>query len=238
MNKVIIKIANTKVTNGYSVKLLKVGADGTTPLEGAWFKLVESESTQPIQISTQGTEIDTGVLNSEGEVNLTYVLEETTQPNGYIKIDGQREVKIKAKVELQDNTYQITEVELLEEIDEISISEENNIITIKVKNEPIIITGQYNVVLRKVDENGNILNGSKFKVSGTEYDLSTGEVTIFENQQITEEDLQNGIDFTYIIEETVVPVGYNGIGVSEVNIKAQVEEIGNNYKLSSAKISR
>ena len=109
-----------------------------------------------------------------------------------------------------------------------------NEITITNSYIPVEITGKYNVLLRKVDENGNILNGSKFKVSGTEYDLSTGEVTIYENQQITEENLLNGINFTYILQETVVPVGYNGIENTEINIKAQVQKVENQYKLIRA----
>ena len=104
-------------------------------------------------------------------------------------------------------------------------------ITITNTYVPIKITGKYNVVLRKVDQNGNILTGSKFKLNGTEYNLSTGETTICENQQITTEE---EINFTYIIEETLIPEGYKGIEKTEVNIKAQVQKINNNYRLIRA----
>lgn len=227
LNKVVLKIINNKIENGYSVKLLKVGEDGTTAIEGAYFKINNGEA---ILISKDGKEIATGTLKNDGELNLTYKLEETIAPEGYIKIDGQKEVKINAKVELKDIEYQITEVKLTEEIEGITVAEENNVITIKVENK-ILVNGNYNVVLRKVDENGDKLIGSKFKVSGTEYDLSTGEVIVYENQQISSED---SIDLTYIIEETLVPAGYNGIEITEVNIKAKVEKKDNNYKLTKA----
>lgn len=217
-------ITNTHLTNGYSVKLLKVGEDGTTAISGAWFKINDGQATL---ISQTGTEIATGTISESGDLELEYKLEEITAPEGYVKLTEPKVVKIKAKVELIDNEYQITEVAIQEEVDGVTISEENNVITIKVENK-VEVTGKYNIVLRKVDANGNKLEGSKFKVNGTEYDLLTGEVIIYENQQITSE---NPIDFTYIIEETVVPAGYNGIEITEVNIKAQIQKLDNNYKL-------
>ena len=228
LNKVIIKIINTKVTNEYSVKLLKVDEDGETPIEGAWFRVNEG---QPIQVATTGNEIGAGTLSDESELELVYKLEETIAPDGYIKINGQKEVRIRAEVELQDNIYQIKDVNLEEDLEGIGVSVNNNVITIKVENKPII-TGKYNIVLRKVDANGDKLLGSKFKVSGTEYDLSTtGEVVIYENEEIkTDRD----IDFMYMLEEILVPTGYNGIETTEVNIKAQVQKVDNNYKIIRA----
>ena len=92
LNKVIIKVVNTKIENSYSVKVVKVGEDGLTLLEGAWFKI---NNGQPILVSKEGNEIATGILNSENEIDLEYKIEETTAPDGYIKIEGQKEVKIK-----------------------------------------------------------------------------------------------------------------------------------------------
>ena len=107
--------------------------------------------------------------------------------------------------------------------------ENTNEITITNTHIPVVITGKYDVVLRKVDEKGNVLIGSKFKVNGTEYDLSsTGEVKIYENQQITSTD---DINFTFILDETVVPSGYIELDDAEVNIKARVEEDDENYKI-------
>lgn len=225
LNKVIIKIVNTKKTNEYTVQLLKVGEDGTTPISGAWFKINDGQATL---ISETGHKIAKGTLSENGELNLTYKLEETVSPDGYIKIDGAKEVKINAKVELKENEYQITEVNLTNELEGITISEENNVITIKVKNE-VEITGKYNVVLRKVDENGNILTGAKFEVDGTEYELSTGEVTLLENKDLTS---TNNIDLTYTLKETGVPEGYEGIEDTTIYINAKVIKDGNSYKIT------
>ena len=237
LNKVIIKIVNTKVSNGYNVKLVKVKEDGETPLEGAVFIVNDG---QPKPVTLNGIEIDSGVLNSENlndknEIELEYILKEQTAPNGYIKIAEPKTVKIKAKVELVDNTYEITEVHLIDELDEISVSEENNVITIKVKNEPII-TGKYNVVLRKVDENGNRLLGSEFemKAVGSEewkkYNLVNGEVKLYD------EDIElystDDIELFYNIKETKVPAGYMGIEETVIQKIAKVEKNGNRYNIS------
>ena len=237
LNKVIIKIVNTKVSNEYKVKLLKVGEDGITALDGAIFKV---NNGQPIPVTLNGIQIDSGVLSSEklnnkNEIDLEYVLKEENAPNGYIKIAEPKTVKIKAKVELVNNTYEITEVNLIDELDEIDVIEDGNVITIKVKNEPII-TGKYNVILRKVDENGNVLTGSKFEIKRNEferekeYDLVNGEAKLFE------EDIDlystDDIELFYNIKETKVPNGYIGIEDTIVKLTAKVEKDGNRYKLT------
>ena len=227
LNKVVIKIVNTKIENGYSVRLLKVGEDGETTLEGAWFKVNDG---QAILVSKDGKEIASGTLNNENDLELTYNLEETQAPNGYIKINDKKEVKIKAKVELVDNEYQIKEVELQEELENITISEEDNVITIKVENQPII-TGEYNVVLKKVDENGNILTGSKFEINDKEYNLSTGEVILLENIELLSTD---DIILNYNIKETTAPEGYVGIADTTINVQAKVQKEFNEYKLIRA----
>ena len=216
LNKVIIKIVNKKIENAYSVKLLKVSEDGVTPIEDAWFKINDNKA---IQISKEGNEIETGILGNNNELTLKYKLEETIAPSGYIKIDGQKEIEIKAKIELKDNKYEITEVKLVNNIEGITISEENNVIILKVANKPEVITGKYNVLLKKVDEKGNILKGAKFEIDGTEYDLTDGEKIILENEQLTSTD---SVTKTYNIKETVVPEGYEKLEDTEVIINATV----------------
>lgn len=222
-------ITNTHIPNEYIVKLFKVGEDGTTPINGAWFKINNGQATL---INEAGHEIATGTLSENGELNLTYKLEETVAPDGYIKIDGVKEVKIHAKVELIDGKYEITEVNLLEEIDGVTVTEENNVIVIKVKNEAEI-TGKYNILLRKVDENGNILPGAKFEINGKEYELTDGEALILENQDLTS---NQDIDLTYVLKETKAPDGYEKIEDKVISIKAKVQKEGNNYKLIRAEL--
>ena len=53
--------------------------------------------------------------------------------------------------------------------------------TITNTHVPVVITGKYDVILRKVDENGDVLVGAKFEFDGEEYDLTTsGEVKVKE----------------------------------------------------------
>ena len=223
-NKVTIKIVNTKKTNEYFVRLLKVGEDGTTPLSGAWFKINEGQATL---ISEAGEEIASGTISESGELNLEYILEEVTAPEGYIKLTESKHVKISAKIEFQDDEYQITKVAMQEEIDGVTITEEDNVITIRVENE-VEVTGKYNVAIRKVDENGNKLLGSKFEINGTEYDLISGEATILEDVELTSTD---DIILSYIIKETQIPEGYQAIEDTTIYIRAKVQRDGNNYKV-------
>ena len=127
-------------------------------------------------------------------------------------------------------TYSIAENPVNEYNTEYSAEDYSNTDEIVITNSylPIEITGKYNVVLRKVDENGNILNGSTFEVNGTKYELPTGEVKILEDAQIFSED---DIILPYTIKETVVPVGYNGITDKQINVKAKVEEKDGSFKI-------
>lgn len=93
-----------------------------------------------------------------------------------------------------------------------------------------IITGTYNVVLKKVDEKGNILKGAKFNINGTEYDLADGEKIILENEQLTSTD---SITKIYNITETEVPEGYEKLADSEIILNANVEEKEKNYKITN-----
>ena len=65
-------------------------------------------------------------------------------------------------------------------------------------------SGSYNVVVKKVDENGNTLSGAKFTYNGTEYTATNGTVTIASDVKITETE---NID-KYIIQEIKAPTGY------------------------------
>lgn len=228
-NKVTIKIVNTKKANEYFVRLLKVGEDEITALEGAWFKINEGQATL---ISELGNEIASGTISKEGNLNFEYKLEEVTAPEGYVKLTESKNVKINAKVEFKDDEYQITEINMLEEVEGVTITEEDNVITIKVKNE-VEITGKYNVKIRKVDENGNKLLGSKFEINGTEYDLVSGEDTILEDIDLMSTD---DIILNYVIKETQIPEGYQAIDDITISVRAKVQKDGNNYKVIRAEL--
>lgn len=213
--------------NDYSVKLLKVGENGTTALSGAWFKINNGQATL---IAEDGTQIATGKLNEAGNLDLTFNLEETTAPDGYEQISGTTEVKIRAVVELTNNTYDIASVSLREAVDGVTVSESDNVITIKVKNTPEVITGKYDVVLTKVDEDGNQLNGAKMKVNGTEY--TVGSKTVADDVAITSTE---DITLNYAIEEITAPEGYIGLSETKnIKLKLEVEKLGKNYTVRKA----
>ena len=108
-----------------------------------------------------------------------------------------------------------------------------NEITITNSYVPVEITGKYNVVLRKVDENGNILNGSTFEMNDKVFELSAGEVAILQDAQIFSED---DIILPYEIKETVIPAGYNGITDKQINIKAEVKKEEDSYKITGVQL--
>ena len=225
-DRVVIKPVE-KEDGEYAVKLVKVGEDGSTALSGAWFKVNNGQATM---VAKDGTQIATGTLNKEGNLDLTYTLEETTAPEGYEKIEGKKEVKITAKVELKNNKYTMTSASLKEAVNGVTLSFSNNVITLKVKNTPEVITGNYNVVLTKVDENGNTLNGAKIKVNGTEY--TVGSKTIAENVAITSTD---NITLNYAIEEITAPEGYTGLTETKnIKLTLEVEKLGKNYSVRKA----
>ena len=80
-------------------------------------------------------------------------------------------------------------------------SEAQPVVTVTRERE---FSGSYNVVVKKVDESGNVLPGAKFKYNGTEYTATNGTVTIASDVEITETE---NID-TYTIQEIKAPTGY------------------------------
>ena len=99
-------------------------------------------------------------------------------------------------------------------------------ITITNTYVPEEIKGKYNVILRKIDENGKILEGAEFNINDKKYDLSTGEAIILENAEIISED---DIQLTYTIKETKVPEGYWGIDNTTIYVQAKVVNEDNKY---------
>lgn len=217
------------IENEFSVQLVKVAEDGTTPLAGAQFKV---NNGRPILVDVNGTEIDTGMLTENGIIELTYKLEETTAPAGYVSL-GTKTITITANVVLneENDTYELTNVKLKKAVEGITVSEENNIITIKVVNEPV--TGKYSVILRKVDENNHLLNGSTFEINGITFTLPTAETIIARDQII---DSEEPIDMIYTLKETGVPEGYTGIEETSIHIKITIERDGDQYKVIRASL--
>ena len=69
------------------------------------------------------------------------------------------------------------------------------------------ITGKYDVILKKVDDKGNILPGAVFTVNNQDYTVGAdGLVKIASDVEITEENV--GTSDTYTIVEKTAPAGY------------------------------
>ena len=233
-NTVIIKVKDKKIENEYNLRILKVNQDGTQTLDGAWFKINTSNDMSNVQarkITINGETITSGKISNTDSISLTYYLQETEAPEGYIKDGTIKEVKIKADVELKNGQYQLKNVRLNPEVDGINITEENNVITIKVKNNPEVVTGKYKVVVKKVDSTtGEVIpeaKGAKFKINNHTYTLGEKEIA---NEDITS---SNDINLQYSIEETQAPTGYDSIsGTKIANGKLKVIKDGTNWKVN------
>ena len=96
------------------------------------------------------------------------------------------------------------------------------------------LTGKYNVVLKKVDGNGQILPGAKFTVNGNEFTTgANGEVQIANNVNITADNL--GVTDNYTIIETLAPNGYIKYdGTINLAVTKKLAETGKNYEINGA----
>lgn len=106
---------------------------------------------------------------------------------------------------------------------------------VKVDKEEII-EGDFNVVIEKVDENGNLLFGATFTMQTEDRELITiinnGDGTFTApNIPIKEE----GQEFIYEIEEISAPSGYIRInGAIKIKITTKLNEAGDKYVLDKA----
>ena len=114
----------------------------------------------------------------------------------------------------------------------VKIDKTTNTITITVTDPEI--TGGYDVLLKKVDTNGNILPGAVFTVNNQDYTVGTdGLVKVASGIKITEENL--GTPDIYTIVEKTPPTGYmkyNGTIILTVTKKQS--ETGNSYMINEA----
>ena len=108
---------------------------------------------------------------------------------------------------------------------------DTNVITITNRHTPEV-KGNYNVILKKVDSNGEELSGATIKVNGKEY--SVGSATLVEQEQITSEE---DIILSYEIEETTAPEDYLGLSTKKnIRIKLEIEKLGTVYNVKRAYI--
>ena len=96
------------------------------------------------------------------------------------------------------------------------------------------ITGKYDVILKKVDDKGNILPGAVFTVNGQDYTVGEdGLVKIATDVEITEEN--RGTPDTYTIVEKEAPAGYSKYeGTITATITKKEAEDGLSYIVDNA----
>lgn len=194
-------ITNTYTPGKTSKKVIKVWND-----EENKDKLRPSSVTVTLYKTVDGekTKIESQILNEEN--NWMYVWSELN------KKENGKDIVYSIEENIVENYTTEYSSENYKDTDEITITNSHT---------PEVITGKYNILLKKVDENGNILKGAKFEIDGTEYDLKDGEKIILENEQLTSAD---PITRTFNIKETVVPEGYEKIDDIEIIINATVIE--------------
>ncbi len=222
-----------EITGKYDVVIKKVDDKGNI-LPGAVFTVnnqdytVGADGTVKIASDVEITEENRGTPD-------TYTIVEKTAPDGYMKYEGTITATI-TKKEAEDELSYIIDNATLDNASnsskKVKIDKTTNTITITVTDPEI--TGGYDVLLKKVDTNGNILPGAVFTVNNQDYTVGTdGLVKVASGIKITEENL--GTPDIYTIVEKTPPTGYmkyNGTIILTVTKKQS--ETGNSYMINEA----
>ena len=208
------------VPSQYNVILKKVKSDGTTVI-------TSSEAVFTINGKEQTT--SKGVLNvaqgksiANAEQVDTYEIVETKAPEGFIGSIGTAKLTVKFKH--RGNTYAIDKDNTtLEGIDgaSLEVSEENATVTVCIQNDEK--EGTFNVVLKKVKNDGTTLITSSeatFKINDKEQNTTKGVLNIAEGKTIVDEN-QNEV---YKIVETKAPEGFLPIkGEATLSVKFKLD---------------
>ena len=222
-----------EITGKYDVVLKKVDDKGNI-LPGAVFTVGGNDYTT----GQDGiVKIASDVEITEGNVGTpdTYTIVEKTAPEGYMKYEGTITATI-TKKEAEDGSSYIINNATLDNASnsskKVSIDKTTNTITITVVDTKI--TGKYDVLLKKVNTNGEILPGAVFTVGQKDYITGQdGTVKIASDIDITKENV--GTPDTYTIVEKTPPSGYikyNGTIILTVTKKQS--ESGLSYIINDA----
>ncbi len=230
----VVTITREKEIEGkYDVILKKVDENGNI-LPGAVFTVnnkdytVGADGTVKIASDVQITEQNVGTPD-------TYTIVEKTAPAGYTKYEGTITATV-SKKEATDHLSYIIENATLDSAsnssNKVSIDKTTNTITITVKDTKV--TGKYDVLLKKVDENGKTLPGAVFTVNNQDYTTGAdGLVKIASNVQITNQNISTPDIYT-IVEKTA-PAGYMKYdGTITATVTKKAAEDGSGYMLNNA----
>ena len=225
--KITIAVDNEKIEGSYELEIVKQDGETGEKLSGAVFN-VNGEDKTPTNASgivSLGTIQITNTSTKD-----TYIIKETTAPEGYNKFTGSIELSVAKKIEngryVVDtaNTTMVVKDSTGATISEnipVTIDKTTGKITITVDNEKI--EGNYVVEIVKKEKGADItLPGAIFNVNGEDKTatnsngiLSLGTIEI------------TGIDTTdnYTITETSSPEGYNKFtGSITLSVAKKIED--------------
>ena len=209
--KITVTVPNKKIEGSYEIEIVKQDGVSGEKLSGAVFNVNNQDktATNSSGILSLGTVEITDITRPD-----TYVIKETTGPNGYNKFDGSIELSVAKKldngnyvIDAENTTMVVKDSEGTEITQNIpvTIDKTTGKITITVDNEKI--EGNYVVeIVKKEQGTETVLPGAVFNVNGEDREatnangiLSLGTVEITDTTTLD----------TYTITETSAPEGYN-----------------------------
>ena len=251
----------------FKLAVIKQDSKSDKKLTGAKFKVtVKNSKTGEILKDWKDRKLDgteeytvnrtTGVLSFFG-VNINkedeeydVTIEETKAPEGYNKIDGTINFKVKSKLNEAGDKYELVPEEMIVENTK-KVEVLTNEVNVTVPNTKIP-TGNFTLNIKKIDsENDEFIAGAGFKVKVEEKE--TGKTVVdSEKKELNGEetyyvnDTDGTLTFSYIdlrdttyvvtINEDVVPKGYIGID-GAISFEATAVEEDGEYKLTPATLT-
>ena len=233
---IVTVIRQRELTGKYNVVIKKVDQNGKTlpnaefTVNGTDGYITGEDGTVKIATDVQITEANVGNVDP-------YTIVEKTAPTGYIKYNGTITLGVTKKEATDGRSYVINNATLDNTSNtsgKVTSTIDHNTNTITITVVDTEIRGKYDVILKKVNETGEILPGAVFTVDGTDY--TTGEdgtVKIASNVQITKDNLIT--PDVYTITEKTAPMGYMKYnGTITATIIKQLSIDGLNYEVTNA----
>ena len=224
-NKIIIKVQNQKKTGNYELEIVKTDESWNKIIEAAKFN-VKVDSNGETEISTtQGIANFGTIAITDVSANDTIKITETEAPSGYKKLI--EEIQLSVEKEETETEYRAKTVTLTGS-EKARATLSGNKITVEVQNQKK--TGNYELEIQKVNEEGNIITEgtARFNVkvnSNEETEVTTTQGTAnFGTIAITDVSANDTIKIT----ETEAPSGYNKL-VEEIQLSVEKEETETRY---------
>ena len=202
------------ITYNYELNIEKVKNDTANTVitnNEAIFEV--SDDTQTVYVKTDAlgkATYEFSMTNKEIVVgdNYTYTIKEVKAPNGYILDNTAKTVTLTFKADGSIDTMNVSGSNITK------VSSTTNAANVKIVNEEeiVIVPEEFNMVINKVDEEGNSIttDTAEFTVSmpdGTKENVATNASTGKTNA-INVTAPETAGTYTYVIKETKAPTGY------------------------------